>query len=68
MWADIKLIFKTYIKAKNHYICLFSNENTMKKNNIKSKHNKLAHCSVSLLILSSVTYGSFMQLGAMATC
>lgn len=35
---------------------------------MKYKHNKLPHCTASLLILISVAYGSFMQLGAMATC
>lgn len=42
--------------------------NTKEKIKIKCKHNKLAHCTVSLLILISVAYGRFMQLGAMATC
>ena len=35
---------------------------------MKYNHNKLAHCTVSLLILVSVAYGDFMQLEAMATC
>lgn len=35
---------------------------------MRYKHNKLAYCTASLLILISAAYGSFMQLGAMATC
>lgn len=58
----------TVIKAKNHQTWLFSNENTKEKIKMKYKHNKLAHCTVSLLILFSVAYGRFMQLGATATC
>lgn len=61
----IRKLLKLKLKITKHDSLVIKTPGRIK---MRYKHNKLAYCAASLLILISAAYGSFMQLGAVATC